>query len=205
MCYDNLIGAVSSFILCELNMRQAERCLTAGIQPGRAADLRELALNHNILGIESLKLALESLSTNEEKENSLPSLTRAQKSEFNSRIDEFGRNLTILLVEEEIKPSDLSEILSGLKGVSKNARKGPSKILDRLRADISHLLQLRQSKDRGAATNIPGWKLAGLIVFLGVMYVYYVRCIRQRNCTNSQLQFLFAAGVAASILTGACE
>ena len=29
-CYDDLVGALSSFILCELNMRQAERCVTAG-------------------------------------------------------------------------------------------------------------------------------------------------------------------------------
>ncbi len=201
MCYDDFVGAVSGFILCELNMRQAERCLTAGIQQGRAADLRELSLNYNVLGIESLKRALERLGAAE----STPSLTRAQKDELNSRIDEFGRNVTLLLVEEEIKPSDLAEILSGLKDVSKNARKGPSAILDRLRADISHLVRLRQSKDRGAANNIPGWKLAGLIVILGVFYVYYVRCIQQQNCTNAQKAFLLLAGVAGSILTGACE
>ncbi len=204
-CYDHFAGAVAGFILCELNMRQAERCIAAGIQQGRATDLRELALNHNILGTRSLKLALDHLGGTSDRKYSTPNLTRVQQDELDSRIDEFDRNLTLLLVEEEVKPNDLREILNGMKEISRTARKGPEAAIARLRTEISHLLRLRRNKDRGAATNLAGWKLAGLIVIFGVSYVYYVRCIQQRNCTSSQKAFLLAAGVAGSILTGACE
>jgi hypothetical protein len=205
-CYDHIIAALASFTLCELNIRQAERCETAGIQQGRASDLRDLATTYNESGVESLQLALDRVSTAEEGESSA-ALTDEQQAQLSRLINDFQRGLTVALVETEVKPGDLREVLDGLDNVSQAIRASTSVVasLGRLRRDIERLIQLRTSPDRGAATNIPGWKVAGIILLVGVGYVVYVRCIQQNNCTTEQKLFLAAAGVTGSLMPGACE
>ena len=107
----------------------------------------------------------------------------------------------------EVKSSDLREVLDGVDNLSRTTRDSPSSaaIFGRLRRDIDSLIQLRSSADRGAATNLPGWKIVGIILAVGVGYVTYVRCIEQDNCTDEQMWFLVAAGLASTIMTGACE
>jgi hypothetical protein len=104
--YDVFVGAIANFVLCELNMRQAERCLVAGIQKGRARDLRDMASKMNNLGIASLESSFAFLEDVEKIYGS--KLSVEQLREMIALIREFNNNVTLILVDHEIKASDLA-------------------------------------------------------------------------------------------------
>lgn len=75
-----------------------------------------------------------------------------------------------------------------------------------MRKNIDELEKARSSPDRGAADNIPIWKLLSAAVLLAVgSWAVYACYYRQKKC-SSQAKRIYDSILSVAIITlGACE
>ena len=167
-----LLGeAAGCFGLCELHLRQADRWRAADIMEESAHGFQQRGDHLNDVGLTTLSDVIRQL---DDLEHELIA------SQLNTTSLDNGTEIGALMRSEvahhaallEIKPSDVTKIINGFDVVLTPFVKGDVVgVVRTLRETCGELDQMRRSADRGVIENIPKWKAALLITWLGIYLV----------------------------------
>jgi hypothetical protein len=199
--YDCLDGAVSSLILSELHMRQAERCKALNV-------LSELHQHSLRIGNEQNLKALAHLANAQAFAWKFRKKIVTEKSEksFASRLDDFRHETREAFCQLEIKGSDAAELGEALDEVATVLRTGggEAELFDFIDSAICSLEALRKTPGRGAQTNIAAWKLLLVRIVLALAAWTAWKCFHATcRCAQSERAVHGAVLAAASIVFAA--
>jgi hypothetical protein len=183
--YDSFDGAVSGFILSELNMRQGDRCKALKV----FGDLQ----NHSYKqGVEFNLRALDHLAHAQaflwKFRKNLPEQDTAAKP-FVQRLDDVRHEMREFLCELEIKSSDAAELSSAVDNVCAVFKTGASEagIFVFIDSAIKSLEALRKTPGRGADSNIAAWKLHVAQIMLALATWIAYKCFNA-TCRCAQIE-----------------
>lgn len=202
--YDSFSGAISSFILTELHIRQGERCKVLQVFPEYQAHSLKKGEKHNLRGLTYLdtsKALLQEFRKNLKPESPVD-------RGFSRKLNEFKLDLKEAIAELEIKPSDAEELGKLIEEIGAVLKVGATSVdvFGYIDSKIVELDTVRRSKGRGAESNIAVWKLvsAAVMLSLGVWVVY--KCYYSSwRCTKNEKAIYNSILALAAIIFGACE
>ncbi|MBC7436988.1 MAG: hypothetical protein H7332_13085 [Bdellovibrionales bacterium] len=183
--YDSFDGAVSGFILSELNMRQGDRCKALNVFSDLQAHSYKQGAEYNLRALGHLANAQAFLW---KFRKNLPEPDTATKS-FAQRLDDVRHEMREVICELEIKASDAAELSVTLDHVCTLFRRGACEagIFVFIDGGIKSLEALRKTPGRGAESNIAAWKLhvAQILLALAVWVAY--KCFHV-TCRCAQIE-----------------
>lgn len=196
--YDCLDGVVSSLILSELHMRQAERCKALKV-------LADLHMHSLRLGGEQNLLALAHLANAQAFAWKFRKSMLAEKSgkSFAPRLDDFRHEMREALCQLEIKGTDAAELGEALDEVCTVLRTGgaEAQLFDFIDSSIRSLEALRKTPGRGAKTNIADWKLLVVRIVLALAAWTAWKCFHATcRCAHNERAVHGAVLAIASIV-----
>lgn len=202
--YGAFEDAVGCFIQSELHFRQADRCAVLKIRPGSQKETTALARKLNAKGIDMLAVSQAMMA---EFSKGLPADPPADPK-FKARLTEFQADAREILVDLEMKASDIRELDGALSEViaAVGAAKSSKDIAAFMTSKIEQLSKTRASPGRGAETNIAVWKLvaAAALLCVGAWLVY--KCFYSRwRCSKKELGIYNSILSVAIICFAACE
>jgi hypothetical protein len=168
---DAVLGSASVFGLAERHARQRERAEALGVQPQRARFADEESSRLNDKALKTLGLAPGAL------QQLRKDLAEYADATGKANYDEFHADFRAGLVDADVKTSDLQEVDGALGELLDAVRSGGADALvDRLEAEVKNLDQMRRSPGRGAERNIAPWKIASIILMLGIGVINFIHC-----------------------------
>lgn len=202
--YDSFEGAVSSFVLTELHIRQADRCKALGVFPDRQKFSLAVGEKHNLRGISYLGISRTFL---QEFRKALKPENPVDRG-FSRRIGEFKLDIKEALAELEIKGSDAGELGNVIDEVAAILKSGATSVdvFNYIDRKVGDLEVARKSPTRGADTNIAVWKLVSAAVMLALAtWVVYKCYYSSWRCSKNEKAIYNSILAIASIIFGACE
>lgn len=202
--YDSFEGALSSFVLTELHIRQADRCKALGVFPDRQKSSLAVGEKHNLRGTSYLatsRIFLQEFRTALTPENPV-------NRGFSRRIGEFKLDVKEALAELEIKGSDAGELGNVFEEVIAILKPGATSVdmFNYIDRKVGELETVRKSPTRGAETNIAVWKLVSAAVMLGLAtWVVYKCYYSSWRCSKNEKAIYNSILAVAAIVFGACE
>jgi len=159
----------------ELNARQMERCQVLGIQPARRDFARERFRELNDRGREIILSSIPKLRELGEDAGGAPS--GKKKSMTRAEVKQWKDRLYTLLVDVEMKASDVRQIQASIDDYAKvMTAKGPKGVASLMEKQVRELHRFRGQSGRGATTNIAIWKAIAIAVFIGVSLWAIFKC-----------------------------
>ncbi len=183
--YDSFDGAVSGFILSELNMRQGDRCKALHVFPELQAHGFAQGQEHNLRALSHLANAQAFLW----KFRKAVSAKTAVEKPFIERLGEFRHELREAICQLEIKASDAAELSQAVDEVCAIFRSGATEaeVFDSIDATIRSLEALRKTPGRGADTNIAAWKILVARILLALAAWVTYKCFHT-TCRCAQTE-----------------
>lgn len=214
--YDSFDGAMSSFILTELHMRQGDRCKALQVFPDYQAHSHKQGARQNLKGLSYLaasQVFLEEFRKNliginpVARPPSPPREIPVEKS-FSPRLQEVRQELKEAIAQLEIKGRDAQELGGVVDDVVSVFKIGASSVdvFAFISAKVKELEAVRKTPERGAETNIAVWKLvaAAVLLVLAVWVVY--KCFYSPwRCSKNEKAIYNTILAVAMIVFGACE
>jgi hypothetical protein len=183
--YDSFDGAVSGFILSELNMRQSDRCKALKVFSELQAHSYKQGEEHNLRALGHLAHAQAFLW---KFRKNLPAQDAAAKP-FVERLGDIRHEMREFLCELEIKSSDATELSAAVDKVCALFRSGASEadIFGFVDGGIKSLEALRKTPGRGADSNIAAWKLHVAQIMLALATWVAYKCFHS-TCRCAQIE-----------------
>lgn len=204
--FDAMEGAISSFMLSELNFRQSDRCLALNVYPDYAKHSAAEGKACNESGISTLKLSLAPLK--EAINDKDVTLSIKPDKEFITLLKSTAVKFKQQIAYMEIKGSDAKELSAVVDELVEYFSKVTSEkeIFGFFEAKTKELIRVRSSKTRGADTNIAFWKLIATGVLFGIGFWMIWKCTYSRWGCTAREKVIYASIIAAAAITlGACE
>ncbi|TAE90264.1 MAG: hypothetical protein EAY81_00995, partial [Bacteroidetes bacterium] len=178
--FDAMEGAISSFMLSELNYRQSDRCVALNVYPDYAKHTVAEGKTYNESGINTLKLSLAPLK--EAVNDKDVTLSIKPDKEFVTQLKSTAVKLKQQIAYMEIKGSDAKELSAVVDELVEYFSKVTSEkeIFGFFEAKTKELIKVRSSKTRGADTNIAFWKLIAAGAIIGVGFLLIWKCTYSR-------------------------
>lgn len=192
------ISALSCFIECELNCRQAERYGVLRLLPERTKSLNAQGNAANERGLSALAKTLKSFDALRSDIGSL------KHDKLKKKMSQYQDEFRLYLAETEMKTKDVEKI-DGVLGECFAAldKGGVAGLVERLQRAAQDLDEMRRRPDRGAIDNIPVWKIGGLIMILGVGIIALIHC-GIFGCSLDTRNSYIAALITTALVTLGC-
>jgi hypothetical protein len=199
---DRFLAGVTGFGRTEMEFGRRNRVAnlaSAGFAPDALEGLHDvkwrLASNFNLQGVQLLDGA--SRLVEGAQRIRLPE----HRPDLGDDVAALRRDLSFHLAELEIKPSDAVRIAEAAKPILDLASRGDVTALYKEVADRAvHLQKLRSTEDRGTQDNIPVWKVAAIVVAVGIWVWALFKCKWWGSCSLKEgLGYFIAFWIAALI------
>jgi hypothetical protein len=157
---------------------------------------------YNILGIQRINDALGKLKEAASEFNAVikPDDVKKIENKLKEQIDEFKLQCTDL----EIKGSDVDKLFNSVDKLFDSFQvEGSSGVINVMEKSIQELISLRNSDNRGAIENFPIWKVAAIIIGIGVWIIAFIHC-GFFNCSVSAGTAYFIIFLIAAIVVRFC-
>jgi len=118
------------------------------------------------------------------------------EGELKKQIEEFK----LQCVDMEIKGRDVEKLFKGIDEVFKGFQKGGiNGIVELTSKKMKDLVEMRKGSDRGAVDNFPAWKVAAIVVALGVWVLAFIHCGIFRCSIRTGLAYAVVFAIAAAV------
>lgn len=193
---DSFIQSILSFGNSELYARQAGRSKGLKIQESLVKESMQMSKEYNEKGFRNLSYARDTLKQLRKELESYPEVKLDKKD-----VASFQSELMHQVSELEIKESDALKIKEAFSSSLESIISGGAKALpDYLEQQIDKLEKIRRQPDRGAVDNIPVWKVAAIVVAVGVWVWALFRCKWWGSCSLREgLAYFIVFWIAALI------
>jgi hypothetical protein len=203
--YDGFEGAISSFVLTELYIRQGERCKALNVFPSYQTHSTQRGEKHNVRGLSYLDSSRAFLN---DFRSTIQKDTPVDKKFLKQALTEFKQDLKEALADLEIKASDATELGNTVDEVGAVFVPGATSIevFNFIDAKVGELEKARQLPGRGADTNLPIWKLIAAAVLLGLGAWVVYKCFYSRSRCSKKEKAIYDTILATAIVAiAACE
>jgi hypothetical protein len=115
-------------------------------------------------------------------------------------VDDFYDDLREALADLEVKASDVEKINNVIRsGIDQFRNKPPQGLGEYLAGKLKELAAVRKRPDWGAVDNVPLWKVAAIVVAVGVFIWAFFRCALNRCSLVEGLSYFIIISVAGLI------
>ncbi|MBV7296940.1 hypothetical protein [Enterovibrio paralichthyis] len=183
---DSLINAVAIFGETEHFAREAERCQVLGIQKDREKQCNRMVKKRNAAGLDVLSDAGAALKKMKKRAKDAKVCSAKR---IKSELAAFESDFADLLVDSQLKPSDVRKVQNVVEeAVSLARKKGVDGMFSLLEKNLDELTSLRKRDDRGAFDNVPMWKIVAVALFLGVAVIAIIHCLGF-GCRGNEISY----------------
>jgi hypothetical protein len=158
----------------ELYARQFERESQLELTKARAKFSETMFKRQNEAGLLQI---LESMNLLKDLKNDFSSIKKAEIKSIQGKLSKVVEEFKLQSIDLEIKGKDTQILFEGIDEIIKKLNSsGIDGVVDHIESKMKELINFRKSADRGAYSNFPVWKIAAIIIGLGVWILAFIRC-----------------------------
>ena len=192
---NTIVTSIALFGQSELNYRQAERYSTIDVR-GKDSLSAQKGKRYNDKGLKTLSMAYDSLKQIKEESSKFPKIDNLREPVLS-----FQKDFREELVNLDLKSSDVKKIDEAVQQcLSVVQSDGLDGIIKYLEVQTKKFEEIRKRPDRGSVENIPIWKVAAIVVAVGVWVWALFKCNWGGGCSLQEgLAYFIVFWIAALI------